>query len=61
MNDYAIRETRSPMSFRELLRWEYNIFEEERKKRKEAERNEYSDLEKELQRKFDELFGDDDD
>jgi len=47
------------MSFRELLRWEYKIFEEERKKRKEAERNEYSDLEKE--RRFDELFGDDDD
>ena len=59
MKDYAISETRSPMSFRELLRWEYKIFEEERKKRKEAERNEYSDLEKE--RRFDELFGDDDD
>ena len=61
MNDYAISETRSPMSFRELLRWEYKIFEEERKKRKEVERSDYSDLEKELQRKFDELFGDDDD
>jgi len=59
MKDHAISETRSPMSFRELLRWEYKIFEEERKKRKEAERNEYSDLEKE--RRFDELFGDDDD
>ena len=31
MNDYAISETRSPMSFRELIRWEYKIFEEERK------------------------------
>ena len=59
MKDHAISETRSPMSFRELLRWEYKIFEEERKKRKEAERSEYSDLEKE--RRFDELFGDDDD
>lgn len=60
MIDYAISETHNPMSFRELLRWEYKIFEEERKKRKEAERSEYSDLEKELQRKFFELFGDDD-
>lgn len=61
MNGYVICETRSPMSFRELLRWEYKTFEEQRKKQKEAERSEYSDLEKELQRKFDELFGDDDD
>ena len=61
MNDYAISETHSPMSFRELLRWEYKIFEEQRKKQKEAERNEYSDLEKELQRKFNELFGDNND
>ena len=61
MNDYAISETGRPMCFRELLRWEYKIFEDQRKKQKEAERSEYSDLEKELQRKFDELFGDDDD
>lgn len=60
MNDYSTIDARSPMSFRELLRWEYKIFEEG-KKRKEAEHSEYSDLEKELQRKFDELFGDDDD
>ena len=58
MEYYAINETRSHMSFRERLRWEYKIFEEERKKQKEAERSEYFDLEKELQRKFSELFGD---
>lgn len=34
MNDYAISETRRPMSFRELLRWEYKIFEDQRKKQK---------------------------
>lgn len=38
---------------------DYKNFEEQRKKQKEAERSEYSDIEKELQRKFDELFGDD--
>lgn len=61
MNGNVVSETRGPMSFRELLRWEYKIFEEQRKKQKETERSEYSNLEKELQRKFDELFGDDDD
>lgn len=59
MNDYSISETCRSMSFREILRWKYQTFEEERKKRQETERSEYSDLEKELQRKYDELFGDD--
>lgn len=60
MMEYAIGETSSSASFRKLLRNSYKNFEEQRKKQKEAERSESSDIEKELQRKFDELFGDDD-
>lgn len=59
MMEYAVGETSSSASFRKLLRNSYKNFEEQRKKQKEAERSEYSDIEKELQRKFDELFGDD--
>lgn len=57
--EYAVGETSSPASFRKLLHNDYKNFEEQRKKQKEAERSEYSDIEKKLQRKFDELFGDD--
>lgn len=59
MIEYAIGETSSSASFRKLLRNSYKNFDEQRKKQKEAEHSEYSDIEKELQRKFDELFGDD--
>lgn len=60
MMEYAIGETSNSVSFRKLLRNSYKNFEEQRKKQKEDERSEYSDIEKELQRKFSELFGDDD-
>lgn len=60
MMEYAIGETSNSASFRKLLRNSYKNFEEQRKKQKEDERSEYSDIEKKLQRKFSELFGDDD-
>ena len=60
MMEYAIGETSNSASFRKLLLNSYKNFEEQRKKQKEDERSEYSDIEKELQRKFSELFGDDD-
>ena len=54
-------EKMCPTTFRDFLRNDYRIFEEQQRKKKEAERADYSDLEDELQRKFQELFGDDDD
>lgn len=60
MMEYNIEETSSPASFRKLLRNSYKAFEEQRKNQKEDERRKISDIEKELQKKFDELFGDDD-
>lgn len=57
MNSYANRRT---MSFREDLRSGFRAFEEQHTKQKELERSEYSEIESILQKKFEELFGNED-
>lgn len=63
MDDYIKNKNADHMGYREMLRSSYRKFEEDRKRKKEAERRDYPDLETdmELQRIFTELFGDDND
>ncbi len=57
MSSYANCRT---MSFREDLRSSFRVFEEQHTKQKELERSEYSEIDRILQKKFEELFGDED-
>lgn len=58
-NQQYKNEKNSKEWFGKGLRNGYKNFEEHLRIRRKTERSEYSDIEKELSRKYEELFGDD--